>query len=126
MIESHVFRESYYQKFNETSINDQSDLIFLSPFSLHHSAMQTNPESVLCHKKPSKGFLCPLSANGYGINFQSFSIKNHETKANLFNTDTAGCMDIEMDPSDSDENVFRRIRYTFPAEVLNIPRMETS
>ena len=35
-------------------------------------------------------------------------------------------MDIEMDPSDSDENVFRRIRYTFPAEVLNIPRMETS
>jgi len=96
---------------------------------IHSSTMQINPDFVLNSTKPTKGFLCPVSANGYGIAFQSFSISNHETKANLFHTGTANAdnsMEVEIDPSESEENMYRKIRYTFPEEVLKIPRMETS
>jgi hypothetical protein len=90
--------------------------------------MPITPDFVLKHTEPTKGFLCPVSANHYGISFKSFRISNHETKTILFDTAkaTEGSMEIEVDSSEPEENRYRRIRYTFPEEVLKIPRMETS
>lgn len=90
--------------------------------------MLANPELILKHTKPTEGFLCPVSANSYGIIFKSFSISDHETKTSLFSTEIDGRdkIEVDVDTSGSEEDMYRKIRYTFPEEVLKVPRMETS
>ena len=48
------------------------------------SSSGITPEDVLTHEAPTAGFLCPLSANEYGIEFLSFVIQDYETKNVIF------------------------------------------
>ena len=41
-------------------------------------AGEITPEAVLAHKAPTEGFLCPLAANKYGIDFREFEIKDYD------------------------------------------------
>jgi len=91
--------------------------------------MSFNPDDVLKLTEPTNGFLCPLSANKYGINFKSFSITNYDTKAVLFSTDGGeqGVMEIDVDPSaQTEEDMYRKIRYCFTEQVLRLPLIATS
>ena len=45
---------------------------------------EVSPEDVLKLTKPTEGFLCPLSANTFGIDFISFTISDYETKNVIF------------------------------------------
>lgn len=45
---------------------------------------EITPEVVLAYDKPTKGFLCPLSANVYNIQFLSFRIRDMITNTVLF------------------------------------------
>ena len=44
----------------------------------------TTPKDVLRHEAPTKNFLCPLSANEYGIEFLSFVIQDYDSKKTIF------------------------------------------
>lgn len=75
----------------------------------------------------SIGFLCPLSANRYGIEFLSFSIQDYGTKEKLFETgsDDANFEDTS-DDIPMDEDSFRKIKYNFSEQVLRLPLISTS
>ena len=49
---------------------------------------EVTPEMVLQLTKPTDGFLCPLSANKYGIEFLSFAIIDYATKKVIFQVGT--------------------------------------
>jgi len=42
------------------------------------------PEMVLKHQRPSDGFLCPMEANTYGIEFQEFQIKDYSSGKTVY------------------------------------------
>ena len=94
-------------------------------------AKSIKPDAVLKLTAPTKRFLCPVSANRYGISFKSFSISDHETKACLFRTGENGIekgrieLDVDLD-AETEDDVYRKIRYTFSERVLRIPRISTS
>lgn len=82
------------------------------------------PEFVRSLTEPTKRFLCPLSANTYGVEFLSFVISDYETKDVIF--DVAKDYDMataDLDPSDPDSA--RTIRYSFSADVLRCPAIAT-
>lgn len=80
------------------------------------------PADVLKFGKPTDGFLCPLSANVYGISFGKFVIRNVLTNEILLNIEPEE--GVVPEPIDSDE--LRTIRYSFPKEFLKIPQVGTS
>jgi hypothetical protein len=88
---------------------------------------KVTPEYILKMKSPSERFLCPLSANTYGIQFKSFSIGNFETKETLFDTehDTINLDTTISTCSASDPDAFRAIRFSFPEGMLKIPSIAT-
>jgi len=43
-----------------------------------------SPDDVCKLTKPTDGFLCPLSANTFGIEFLSFTISDYESKKIIF------------------------------------------
>jgi hypothetical protein len=49
---------------------------------------EVTPDMVLQLTKPTDGFLCPLSANKYGIEFLSFAIIDYATKKVIFQVGT--------------------------------------
>lgn len=57
--------------------------------SLDEQALYGNvkPDDVLKLTSPTKGFLCPLSANRFHIDFLSFSISDYDTKTVFFAVD---------------------------------------
>jgi len=59
------------------------------------------PDDILDLTEPTDRFLCPLSANTYGINFQSFNICDYETKDLIFEvggeTDTREAPAVQID-----------------------------
>ena len=82
------------------------------------------------HSPPSPpAFLCPLSANKYGIEFLQFGISDFETKKVIFEVGKdippIG-MEADVDIRSMDENSFRRIKYTFSEDVLRLPLISTS
>lgn len=73
----------------------------------------------------SVGFLCPLSANTFGIDFVAFKIRNMETNDVLFETekdpeDYGAAIDDSLDDS------VRFISYTFPKEFLDFKTVGTT
>ena len=42
------------------------------------------PDDVKKLTKPTDGFLCPLSANSYGLDFLAFSISDYESKKIIY------------------------------------------
>lgn len=74
------------------------------------------------------GFLCPLSANNYGIDFLSFTISDYETKKIIFEVgrDNPTPQDMSVDFSSLGEDMYRKIKYEFSEDVLRLPYIETS
>ena len=76
----------------------------------------------------SVGFLCPLSANTYGIEFLSFTISDYESKKVIFEVgrDNPAPLDVSVDFSSIGEDMYRKIKYDFSDDVLRLPFVETS
>jgi len=93
--------------------------------------MKLTPEDVLALSEPTKGFMCPLSANLYGIDFQSFTINDYETKEVIFEINKKNAcpdgMEIDLDSGVGlNEDCLRKIKYTFGQAVLQLPYIGTS
>lgn len=90
---------------------------------------RTSPEYVLSLESPTTEFLCPLSANVYGLEFLNFIIADYETKDIIFRVgkDSPPTEDISFDTSaGSTEDMMRTIRYTFSEDVLRLPYIQTT
>lgn len=83
------------------------------------------PEYVNSLTEPSEGFLCPLSANKYGINFTSFKIRSVEDGSDqvLFEVGKSGG-DAAMPPPASDDDRF--IQYHFGPAFLDFKCIGTT
>jgi len=83
------------------------------------------PDDVYNLDRPSKGFLCPASANTYGITFRSFAITDYDSKATIFDTESD---QIEIDESQNFEieDIGRGIKYVLPEDILKLPLVATS
>merc|ERR1711934_935443 len=83
------------------------------------AGMSITPDDVLELTEPTEGYLCPLSANIYNIDFVSFKIRDMDSNETLF--------EVSKDPDqppidyalldDLDDSV-RSIRYDFDASFL--------
>ncbi|KAJ8609334.1 hypothetical protein CTAYLR_009120 [Chrysophaeum taylorii] len=85
------------------------------------------PETVLSLSAPTKKFLCPLSANQYGIEFLSFVIQDYETKKTIFEVSRERPLPIDYaahDPRNPDS--LRKINYELSEDFLKLPRIATS
>ena len=89
---------------------------------------RVRPEDVLRLQAPAKGFLCPLNANVYGIDFLSFQIKDYDTKRTIFEVskDNPPINPDVMDTSGLDEDSYRKIKYDFSVDVLRTPTISTN
>lgn len=87
-----------------------------------------SPDDVNRLTRPTEGFLCPLSANHYGIDFLSFTISDYETKKTIFEVgrDNPAPTDMSLDFSSIGEDVYRKIRYDFSEDVLRLPYIQTT
>jgi len=86
------------------------------------------PQDVCTLTRPTDGFLCPISANVYGIDFLSFTISDYDTKSVLFEVgkDSPPPQDMSIDFSALGEDMYRRIKYEFSEDVLKLPFIQTS
>ena len=88
-----------------------------------------HPNDSCSRNPPSLGFLCPLSANTYSIEFLSFFISDFCSKRKLFaiGEGLAAIGSIEHDDNvSSPDDVCRQIKYTFPEDVLRLRKVSTS
>lgn len=88
--------------------------------------MSVTPEDVMAFTKPTRDFLCPLSANVYGLDFLSFTIEDYDTKRVIFEVNKENIeLPAGFDFSMLDENSYRKIKYDFSVDVLRLPRIST-
>eukprot|EP00752_Nemacystus_decipiens_P009038 g8069.t1 len=99
----------------------------LSPRS-PRSFPKVTPSDVLKFTKPTKEFLCPLSANRHQIEFLEFTISDYATKNIIFmvGRDYPPPVDLDLDLGNLDENAYRLIKYEFSEDVLRLPSIQTS
>jgi hypothetical protein len=86
-----------------------------------------SPEVVLGFESPSEGYLCPLSANAYGVEFLKFEIKDYDSGKVVYQVSREP--DNEPLPDDLDpeiENMIRSVKYTFPQSFLSFKTVRTS
>jgi len=90
-------------------------------------ARVVDPDYVLDLDRPTPGFLCPMGANTYGIDFLSFTIEDYDTKNLIFEVsrDRPPKMDLDL-AAMMDENAMRKIKYEFSEDVLRLPAIKTS
>lgn len=89
--------------------------------------MATTPAGVLKHKEPTKGFLVPLSANEYGIQFRSFVIQDYKTKKTIFEVSQERPLPIDVSRHDaSDPDSLRKINYELSDDFLRLPAISTT
>lgn len=85
------------------------------------------PETVLGLKAPTKKFLCPLSANHYGIEFLSFVIQDYETKKTIFEVSRERPLPVDFSAHDShNPDSLRKINYELSEDFLKLPKISTS
>ncbi len=123
------------------------------------------PNDVLQLESPAQGYLCPLDANSYGVEFLKFEVRDYDTgkpvyrvckqisapwapiahifkfKASfptqlyLMTTNMLSCLPqsptegpdhIQESPFQSEEDLIRSVRYSFPAEFLNFRTVRTA
>eukprot|EP00193_Tetraselmis_chui_P020374 CAMPEP_0177774268 /NCGR_PEP_ID=MMETSP0491_2-20121128/13392_1 /TAXON_ID=63592 /ORGANISM="Tetraselmis chuii, Strain PLY429" /LENGTH=187 /DNA_ID=CAMNT_0019292587 /DNA_START=158 /DNA_END=721 /DNA_ORIENTATION=+ len=86
------------------------------------------PAEVLTYEKPTEAFLCPLSANTYGIEFLEFEIKDYDTNKCVFKVARDGEADTIPDHllTKEMEEAIRSVRYHFDAEFLSFKTVRTS
>ena len=87
-----------------------------------HRRISVGPRDVLRLRKPTNGFLCPLTANDQ-VEFLSFSIRDDESKCVLFEVrDGAPVVgQIEIDYDVEGDDCLRAIKYSFEEDVLRLP-----
>uniref|UniRef100_A0A061RMU5 Gmp-delta subunit family protein n=1 Tax=Tetraselmis sp. GSL018 TaxID=582737 RepID=A0A061RMU5_9CHLO len=86
------------------------------------------PAEVLTYDKPTEGFLCPLSANTYGVEFLEFEIKDYDTNKCVFKVSRDGDADVIPDHmlTREMEEAMRSVRYHFDAEFLTFKTVRTA
>jgi len=87
------------------------------------------PDDILELHKPTTEFLCPLSANTYGIDFKYFSICDYDSKRLIFEVGgdaPAPASAVAIDYANLDEMAYRQIKYDFSEDVLKLPTIQTS
>jgi len=93
-------------------------------------AKEWTPEECLDLTRPCEGYLCPLSANTYGVEFLEFKIREMEgQKRELYHVKKPD--DAPSDPYPPDippelEDQYRLIQYAFPAEFLKARTIGTA
>jgi len=83
------------------------------------------PDDILDLKGPTQEFLCPLSANTYGIEFLSFIIQDYVSKKHIFEVSRDRPPQMDLDLANFDENSLRKIKYSFSEDVLRLPSIKT-
>merc|ERR1712023_463476 len=86
------------------------------------------PAEVLTYTKPTDGFLCPLSANTYGVEFLEFEIKDYDTNNCVFKVARDGEADVIPDHmlTKEMEEAMRSVRYHFDASFLRFKTVRTA
>ena len=85
------------------------------------------PEDVLDLKAPTKKFLCPLTANEYGIEFLSFVIQDYDTKKTIFEVSRDRPLPIDFSMHDAmDPDSLRKINYELSEDFLRLPNISTT
>jgi len=95
---------------------------------MEHRRISVGPKDVLRLKKPTHGFLCPLSANDNKVDFLEFAVRDDESKRVLFEVGNEGPMigQMEVDYDNfEDDDCLRAIKYTFDKDVLRLPVVST-
>lgn len=96
------------------------------PFSLLLSPSASfTPRDALDLNGPTRSFLCPLSANIYGIDFLSFIIRDYESKSTLFEVSRDRPLPQNFDFASFDEDSLRTIKYEFSEDILKLPTIST-
>mmetsp|Transcript_22391 Transcript_22391/g.55369 ORF Transcript_22391/g.55369 Transcript_22391/m.55369 type:complete len:188 (+) Transcript_22391:191-754(+) len=94
------------------------------------ATLQTlTPDQALELKGPTDGFLCPLSANKYAIDFLEFEIKDYDSGESIFHVKKDPDQGIPQLPDDIDpevEKAIRTVRYTFPEKFLKFKTVRTA
>ena len=85
------------------------------------------PEDVAKLTRPTDGFLCPLAANTFGIEFQRFTIVDYDSKNIIFEVgkDIPPSSDVTVDFTATGEDMYRKIKYNFSEDVLRLPMIES-
>ena len=86
------------------------------------SKSSVTPADALKFTKPTEKFLCPVTANTYGISFGKFAIRNAKTNDVLLSIEPE---EGEVGPPIMDDEA-RTIRYSFPKEMLKIGQIGTA
>mmetsp|Transcript_21945 Transcript_21945/g.32218 ORF Transcript_21945/g.32218 Transcript_21945/m.32218 type:complete len:186 (+) Transcript_21945:59-616(+) len=92
-------------------------------------AKEYTPEECLTLQEPCEGYLCPLSANSYQVEFLEFRIREMEgQKRELYHVkkpdDAPSEPIVDIPPELEDQ--YRLIQYSFPAEFLKARTIGTS
>lgn len=87
--------------------------------------MAISPADVLKYNSSTKGFLCPLSANRFGIDFLAFKIRNMEDNELVFEVAKDPNAAAPEYPADFDYDNLRRIQYKFPTRFLKFKTVGT-
>ena len=85
-------------------------------------------EQVLEYRCPTTGYMCPLSANTYGLDFLSFRIRDYSTSKQLFEVardPDAPPIDVSQIPPEMEDQV-RCISYDFGADFLKLEMIGTT
>ena len=85
------------------------------------STTKVTPMDVMALNRPTEGFLCPLTANTYDVEFLNFVVSDYETKKTIFEVgkDTP----IPVDTCDYCGKQWWIQRVHIKARVLPIPVM---
>ncbi|KAH8050755.1 hypothetical protein JL722_11086 [Aureococcus anophagefferens] len=76
---------------------------------------------------PTKNFLCPLSANEYGIEFLSFVIQDYDSKLTIFEVSRDRPLPIDFSMHDAmDPDSLRKINYELSEDFLRLPNISTT
>lgn len=88
------------------------------------------PEDVLELGAPTEGFLCPIEANVWGIEFLDFSIRDMDTNRVVFSVSRGDAgppgADGRAHGAEPNPDDFRTIDYTFPAAFLDFRTVGTT
>lgn len=87
--------------------------------------MSITPADVLKYNSATKGFLCPLSANQYGIDFLAFKIRDVDSGEIVFEVAKDPNAGAVQYPEDFDYDDLRRISYEFPGRFLTFKTVGT-
>ena len=90
---------------------------------------QLRPEHVFTFSRPTAGYMCPLSANVYGIDFLSFRIRDMASGRELFRVardPSQPAPDLsQIPPGDPMEDAVRCISYDFGESFLGLNAIGT-